>query len=123
MRTWPPGPAASTALSTRFNSSCRNCSSSADKRACQSAGQSTRSSTLRCGRPANQLHQLVDERPQIAIGAAGGLRAAGGQKTLQMFFGQRQLPQGDGQTFLVDVAAMPLMQLHGDPAPVTSLRK
>ena len=47
MRTQPPGPAASMALSTRFISSCRSCSASASN--CRlPASLSTSSCTLRC---------------------------------------------------------------------------
>ena len=63
----------------------------------------------------DQLHQLVDQRGQIAIGAARGLRPAGSQKTPQVLFGQSQLAQGHGQAFAIDLPAMPLMQLHGNP--------
>ena len=40
---------------------------------------------------------------------------AGGQKSLQVRFGQRQLPQRHGQTVVIDLPAMALMKLHGDP--------
>ena len=117
MRTCPPGGTASTALSTRFNSRWRSCSSSADRRDRGVGGiDSQLDPAMPAGRP-DQLHQLVDQRRQVAVGAAGGLGPAGGEKSLQVLFGQRQLPQGDGQTFLIDVAAMPLMKLHGDPRP------
>ena len=104
------------ALSTRFNSSCRNCSGVG-----RQARVANPADIRSAGRPCDaagrrdQLHELVDDRPQVAIGAAGRLRTAGREKALQMFFGQRELPQRDGQAFLVDVATVALVKLHGDP--------
>ena len=65
----------------------------------------------------DQQCQFVDQRVQVAGGTAGGLGAAGGEKALQVLFGQRELPQRDRQTLLVDMPAMSLMKLHGDARP------
>ena len=41
----------------------------------------------------DQLHQLVEHGPQVAIGPTGGLRPPGFEKPLEMLFGQPQLSQ------------------------------
>jgi len=77
------------ALSTRFSNRWRQLFF-VGRQAGGGSAASTRSSTRRCGRPDRQLHSSVDERVEVAGGAAGGLGTTGGEKSLQMLFGERQ---------------------------------
>ena len=108
-RTQPPGPAASAALRIRFMSSWRSWLRSAFNWSLQSGCSTTDKCTRRCrsdGSINSTTSPIISPNldahcnAKFTCGAARG----GGQELFQIFFGQRQLAQGDIQAFPIHSA-------------------